>query len=88
MLETQGEHGSIELALAYFNLAELLCDDSRYGEAVSLYRKAVNIYQKSDPESGESALWYSAMLSKLQRIAEERALHDARARRKRHWRAG
>lgn len=73
MLEKNDEAYSLDLALAYFRLAELYSDQCKFSEAAPYYRRAVFVYQKVFPNEGTSALWYSIVLMKIQKLAEAEA---------------
>lgn len=73
MREKNGDD-SLDLALAYYSLAELYSDQQQYEKAVPLFKQAVGIYEKQNPADALSILWYSDALAKLQKRFEEKSL--------------
>lgn len=64
-LEKSGDDNK-QLALSLFGLAEVYSDQTRYGEAVPLYQRAVGIWERLYVTDSLSLLWYSEALAKMQ----------------------
>jgi tetratricopeptide (TPR) repeat protein len=72
-LEKTGLVHDERLALALYSLAEVCSDQQRTGEALPLYKRAVEIWEKTHPIESLSVLWYSEALIKMQQLIDQPA---------------
>jgi tetratricopeptide (TPR) repeat protein len=69
-LEKVGLVHDERLALALYSLAEVCSDQQRNGEALPLYKRAVEIWEHTHPIESLSVLWYSEALIKMQQLVD------------------
>ena len=72
-LEKAGLVYDQRLALALYSLGELCSDQQKFGEALPLYRRAVEIWERTHPVECLSVLWYSEALLKMQQLSEQQS---------------
>jgi tetratricopeptide (TPR) repeat protein len=71
-LEKSGNKYDQRLALALYSLAEVYSDQQKNGEALPLYRRAVEIWEVTHPVESLSILWYSEALNRMQQLIDEK----------------